>query len=418
MNTQQLRLFGLAVALAIVPMMTANVTAQQWAPGVTANIGDTPRQLPQQARSVVAVPTHTVVLNQQGGLEGTVASIDANTKSATGLSGLYVFFVRDGQVVRQTQTAASGAFSINGLAEGAYSFYAAGKNGLAAYGVYVTSNSNKQNARQNILEATAASANNYAVQQLIQRNTPPQVAQTIQAALQASQGNGIGTELQPSKQIQLIEGRLYGQVSSLFGSSQPIAGLQVQLIQNGQAVAQVQTDANGTFSVPDVDPGVYDYVIAGNSGFAAGQFEAIGQQGPMTQVSFRKTITQLDACLTCPCQSCGGGAQQFEQAQPVEYATGENAYIEPSYADTYSAPVEYAGESISYGGASGGSCGACSNYTNFGGGGIVRGRFGGGRLLGGGGGGLSRILTLGALGGGIIAIADDDSGPNSPIIGN
>ncbi len=321
-------------------------------------------------------------------------TIDGIAKTSIGLSGLDVFFVNDGQIVKQTRTSANGIFKIDGLAEGAYSFYAAGKNGLAAYGVYVT---NEKDGAKNILQATTASSSYRGVQKLILRNAPPQVVESMQTAGQIT---GQASAITPLQQIRLINGRLFGQVSSLFSQTQSISGLQVQLIQNDEPIAQVQTSDNGSFSVPDVEPGVYDYVIGGINGFAAGRLEVIGNTRAITQVSFRRSSTQLDACLTGP----------TTKAQPAGYTLG-NSLMEPSYANTAAAPTQYAGESMSYGSASGGSCGACNNFSGFGGRGLVRGRFGG---MGGGGGGLGRLVTLGALGGAIVAIADDDSGPTSP----
>ncbi len=428
MNTRQIKLFAFSLVLTALPMLTASAQ-------VSINLSDNSAPAPASSATQIAANAnalHTIALNRSGGIDGQVASINEASKTTTGLSGLNIFFVKDGQIIQQTQTGAHGAFTINGLTEGAYSFYAAGKNGLAAYGVYVTSQ--PQAASTNLLEAVAASSSNQALQQLIQRNAPEQVAASLKNAIQSVTQ---GTEIQASKQIRLINGRLYGQISSLLPQLQSIAGLQVQLIQNSETIAQVQTDGNGTFSVPDVEPGVYDYLIGGSNGFAAGRFEAIGNPNPMQQISYRRTISQLDACLTCPSQGI---------EQPVEYAMGQDAYLEPSYGDTMEAPIEYAGESVSYGGASGGSCGACNSGGSFDGGGIVRGNFGlsngaccGGSRLGGGGGlnlgsrlgnlgggrslsggrfggggGIGRLLTLGSFGAAITAIADDNPDDSSP----
>ncbi|MDG1873111.1 MAG: hypothetical protein P8J27_04315 [Mariniblastus sp.] len=386
MKIQRLRLLGLSLLLAGLPMVAS---AQQ---GISASFNDS-TSVALKA-TVTANPKHTISLNQYGGLDGRVASIDGIAKTSIGLSGLDVFFVNDGQIVKQTRTSANGIFKIDGLAEGAYSFYAAGKNGLAAYGVYVT---NEKDGAKNILQATTASSSYRGVQKLILRNAPPQVVESMQTAGQIT---GQASAINPLQQIRLINGRLFGQVSSLFSQTQSISGLQVQLIQNDEPIAQVQTSDNGSFSVPDVEPGVYDYVIGGINGFAAGRLEVIGNTRAITQVSFRRSSTQLDACLTGP----------TTKAQPAGYTLG-NSLMEPSYANTAAAPTQYAGESMSYGSASGGSCGACNNFSGFGGRGLVRGRFGG---MGGGGGGLGRLVTLGALGGAIVAIADDDSGPTSP----
>jgi len=414
MNTQQLKLLVLSLVLTAMPMTAA--TAQ-----VTVNLSDRPAI---SGNTILDTTDHTIALNQFGGIDGQVASIDEASATAIGLSGLDVFFVRNGEVIRQTQTGLQGEFAINGLAEGAYSFFAVGKNGVAAYGVYVTSQ--PQAAGLNLLEAVTASSNS-AIGQLIQRNAPAQVAKSLQSAIQSVNQ---GSEIKSNNQVRLIKGRLYGQISTLFSQEQSISGVQVQLIQNAETIAQVQTDSNGAFSVPDVEPGVYDYAIGGSNGFAAGRFEAVGNSSPMQQVSYRRVIAQLDACLTCP----SGGLIE----QPAQYVTGQDTYLEPSYANTIEAPVEYAGESVSYGGASGGTCGAHNSCGSYDGGGIVRGRFGlsggtgllsggggggllssggglgarigggGGRLLRGGSGGLGRLLTISSLATGITSIADDD----------
>ena len=420
MNTQRIKLFVMSLMLTAMPMLAA--TAQ-----VSMNLNDgSLAAVPvviSQSTSAANSSTHTIALNEYGGIVGQVASIDQSSRTATGLSGLDIFFVRDGEILEQAQTNAQGDFEINGLEEGAYSFYAAGKNGLAAYGVYVTSE--PQAASQNILEAVTASTSNRALEQLIQNGAPAEVAQSLQNAIQSvSQG----TEVQTNKQIRLINGRLYGQISTLFSEEQSIAGVPVQLIQGTETIAQVETDADGAFSIPDVEPGVYDYIIGGTNGFAAGSLEAVGNTSSTQQVAFRRTITQLDACLTCP--------NSFVD-QPVDFAQGQDTFLEPAYADTTSAPIEYAGESVSYGGASGGCCGASNVVSNFDGGGIVRGRFGlqgggaccnpvggrlggrvGGRLgglVGGGNGGFSRLLSIAGLGVAVVAIADDDPDDASDI---
>ena len=405
----QLRKIGLGLMLAVMPAMAGSSAAQQWAPqnGVSASFGDVATQVSAPA-TIQPQATNTVSVGQNGMLTGQVASIDATTKTAAGLNGLNVFFVRDGQVVKQTTTQTDGSFQIQGMQEGAYSFIAAGKTGFAAYGVYVTSQPN--NSAPNLLEATTASTNYSGIQQLLQSNVPAEVRQSVASAVQAQSGESI----QQTKQIRLVNNRLSGQINSLFGQSQIGNGVQVQLIKNNQPIAQVQTNAYGQFSIPDVEPGVYDFVAAASNGFAAGRFEAVGNTNPMKQIAYRKMATQLDACLTCPSQSV---------AQPIDYA------MEPSY----SSPVEYAGESIAYGGASGGCAGCSGNYSNFSGGGVVRGRFGGrfGARLGGGGGfagggggiaaggaGMGRLLMLGGLASGVVAIADDEVAPASPVNSN
>jgi hypothetical protein len=105
--------------------------------------------------------------------------------------------------------------------------------------------------------------------------------------------------------------------------------------------------------------------------------------------------------------------------EQINYSA-ENAVVVDSV--PYDAtPIEYASESVGCGCAVGGSCGSCGSFSGagvagmgavgggyggigggFGGGGFV----GGGRLLGGG--GFGRLISLGGLAGGIVALADDE----------
>ena len=56
----------------------------------------------------------------------------------TPISNLYVAFVREGQVVAQTQTDANGYFSVTGMTSGIYSVAVAGPGGFAVYSAGVT----------------------------------------------------------------------------------------------------------------------------------------------------------------------------------------------------------------------------------------------------------------------------------------
>ena len=393
----QLRTIGIGMMLAVLPMATV-APAQ----GTSQGSADYTSNVPTQASTVEAKEIHTVAVNPDGTLVGQVTSINNDSRQAAGLQGLNVFFVRDGQVVQQAQTTSDGSFSVKGLTEGPYSFYAAGKFGFAAYGVYVAPASD--NSNQNLLEVTTASTNSSGIAQLLKHRSIPQ--QVRQSVVGGSPGESLGESVVTSKQVRLINGRLKGEISSLSNAQSP-ESVQVYLIQNDRPVAQVQPRADGRFIIPDVAPGVYDFVAAGQDSFTAGRFEAVGNSRTVTQISYRRTALQLECCLTVP-------NNFVPQTEFVDQSI-DNADLltEPSYLQ----PIEYSGESIAYGGASGGSAGTVGNYSNFSGNGVVSGRFGGGgagRLLRGGG-GLRRLLTLGGLSLGVIALSDDDPRPASPI---
>ncbi len=59
-------------------------------------------------------------------------------------------------------------------------------------------------------------------------------------------------------------GLLVGQITSDHG--QPIADVPVSIIQRGQEIARVATDRQGTFSIPDLQGGVYQVATVGQQG--------------------------------------------------------------------------------------------------------------------------------------------------------
>ncbi len=392
---------------------------------------------------------HTVALNNNGAVEGRIATINAN--STEGLSSLKVFFVQDNKVVKETTTKSDGTFTASGMAEGDYSFIATGENGFAAYGVRVVSGGN----HNNVMEAAAVSPHFAAVKQILNDNLPTQVANEILNAQPQADVKVVG-----SNRVRLIDGNLNGHVASLSdGNSKAAQGTSVHILKGDTMVAEVDADENGSFSVPDLEPGVYDFVAAGPSGFAAVSFQAVEadvEEGALSSLIDTEVDTEevavsidpvagplpanfadpiayqdaipadipfdagfsnsLDVCTTCQ-QDVGFVGEQINFA-------GTETFAEPiTYsADQYSAPIEYAGESIGCGCASGGCCGSAGTFSNFsscntcGGGargGLFRGRgFGAGAgLLGGGSRGIGRLALIGGLTAGIVAIADDDDDP-------
>lgn len=392
------------------------------------------------ADSVIGVQRiHNVTLNRNGAIEGRIASLEGSE----GISNLNVFLVRDGKIAQQATTNETGTFELAGVPEGAYSFVATGENGFAAYGVNVVANDGSR--KVNVMEAAAVSPKFAVVQKILEGNLPQQVAD----AIISSTKNETAAKMVGSNRVQIKEGTLVGHVVPLLGDVAQAKGTYVHIIQNDKAIAEVQADETGFFQVSDLEPGVYDFVAAGPSGFAAVSFEAIAQEeiadsltdseeipvsivepaiepytepAPIYQDMISTDIPydgggmmdmgapaqSLDVCMTCQGDN-GFVGEQLDYAGSEVYADQGMSYD--------SAPIEYAAESVGCGGACGGSCGgaadfsgysACSQPASSCGCSGRRGLFGGGLLSGaGGGGGLSRLLLLGGVAGAIVAIADD-----------
>ena len=420
---------------------TAAASAHQWISS------SAPIEAPQQvSERVSADRIHQITLNSTGGIEGRITTL--TTEDSEGLADLKVYFVRNGDVVKQALTDASGTFRIDNMSEGAYSFVATGKSGFAAYGVNVVANDGVSTV--NAMEAAAVSPRFSAVKDILRNNLPEQVAAEILAG-----DSNITAELVGANRIQLQDGNLVGSIVPLFGEISNVEGTQVHIISGDKQIAQVQADANGAFSVADLEPGVYDFVAAGPTGIAAVSFQAIDSEGEiaasvMDSDEIPVAIEPAAAAAALPFQGSGsvisGPAPisadiPFDTASSLNVCTtcqadagfvGESYGSDVVYDQGYEVgePIQYASESVSCGGACGSSCGSAGDFSNFsscnscsggaagggaaGGGGLFGGRLGGGGLFGGGSSALRRLALLGGIGAAIaISVSDDDEA--SPI---
>ena len=393
-----------ALLIALPLMATAAVSASQWVNDTTPiELGAEASVLEKADLGVARV--HTVALSASGAFEGRVATVDA--AGATGLAGLDVYFMRNGNVVQETTTSADGVFRVEGLAEGNYSFVASGENGFAAYGVRVVG---ETAGVENVMEAAAIGKGVAAAKQILDSNA---ATTTQEFATASNSGDLVG-----ANRVNLVDGNLTGSVKSLVGAN--VEGSQVYILSGDKQIAEATTDANGNFKIADMAPGFYNFVASGPSGIAAVSFEAINVEVSNVEipVSF-KPVTLQDF-------GYGNSLDVYTTTgSDVAYTNSDISY-EPAAAYQEFAPVEYASESIACGGSCGAACGSTGNFSNYssgccggaGGGGIGGRLFGGGGGLLGGGGGLGRLGRIALLSGavvGIVAIADDNAaGESSP----
>jgi len=383
------RMFGLLFALPMIA--TAVASAQHFAADAAPLVNDSVAVATTDALSSIRV--HSITLNRAGEVEGRIASLgDQNGKDA-GLADLKIFFVRDGEIVKETNTAKDGTFAVEGLNEGIYSFVATGESGFAAYGVRV--DAFDDSSRVNVMEAAAVSPNFSVVKSILKKNLPAGVADEI---LAVSRSENVGRVVGANRVV-LNDGQLVGNVLPMLGDVSVVEGTQVHIIQDDQQVAQVEVSERGSFMVPDLEPGVYDFVAAGPSGFAAVSFQAVdaeageisesvlsdsdeipvaipaAAQGSGTvnaipaDIPFDSGIADggfydggfdggysdsLDVCLTCQ-QDAGFVGEQIEYAG-TDCGCGEEVIYDSS-------PIEYASESLGCGCAAGGACGSCGNFA-------------------------------------------------------
>ena len=427
-----------AMLFALPIVATAAASAHQFLTN-NAPIAEATSSMVSDAGLISVQRSHTISLNESGSIEGRVATIDAGSK-ANGLADLKVFLVSNGEIQAETLTDNDGLFSLTNIGEGVYSFVATGESGFAAYGVRVVANNGSDTV--NIMEAAAVSPQAAVVQQILKKQLPSDIAQEIMdnAVVSDEAARVIG-----ANKVSVKDGVLTGHVVPMLGELAMVDGTSVFLIQGNEQIAEVTTDSTGSFAVEDVEPGVYDFVAAGPTGFAAVSFEAVDEASAASVDDIASVVTDsdeipvslepaiapvayqdipadipfdgglvsdsLDVCTTCQ-QDSGFVSDQFSYA-------GDEVVYDDAYV---SSPIEYAGESVGCGAAAGGSCGSASNFSGYsscsacnsgcGAGGSGGGLFGG-RLFGGAAGGSSRFARLGLLAGVATAIAvgvsnDDD----------
>lgn len=433
-----------AMLFALPIVATAAASAHQFLTD-NAPIAEATTSMVSNSGLISVQRSHTISLNESGSIEGRVASIDVGSK-ANGLSDLKVFLVSNGEIQAETVTDVDGLFSLSNIAEGVYSFVATGESGFAAYGVRVVANNGSDTVNQ--MEAAAVSPQAAVVKRILQKQLPSDIAQEIMdnAVVSEEAARVVG-----SNKVSVKDGILVGHVVPILGEVALVDGTSVFLIKGNEQIAEVTADDTGSFAIEDVEPGVYDFVAAGPTGFAAVSFEAVEEAAVAEDVASVVTDSEeipvslepaiapvayqdipadipfdggfgydsgivsdsLDVCMTCQ-QDAGFVGEQ------VAYA-GDEVVYEDAYE---SSPIEYAGESCGCGAAAGGSCGSCGNFSGYSTCGSCNTSCcgGGGRLFGGGGGlfggaGGSRLARIGLLAGVATAIAvgsDDDDEIISP----
>lgn len=390
-----LKFFKLGVYIFALPLIaTAAASAHQWmtssttlammpAPAIVTNSSVT---------KINALRNHTVTINEDGDVQGRVASINHKSKEAQGVRDAAVYFIKDGKIAQKGYVNEDGTFAVAGLSEGVYSFVAAGEFSFAACGLNVE----KSKGTEKYLEVAAITPNVKAIQELITAELPQTIRQEISRNLKTQ--NSVAN-VQGSNRVELEGDILRGQIVSLF--DEKLTGkTKAHLFRANQKVAEFEIDTDGTFEVADVTPGVHDIVVIGSDGMAAVSFEAVAsidEEVTEAYASLQETLFSNFVVALAPQCDCG-------------VASGCCGGVSDAIVYGDSSPSGFLGNRLGSGIASGGCCGAAGNFAGFGGisGG---GRFG--SLFGGGVSGRRLLLPL--LAAGIaIPIAVGSSSPSDP----
>ena len=320
---------------------------------------------------------HTLAVDEQGTVKGRVNVVNRDF-SVSGLSALRVCLVRDGKIAHVVDTNSLGQFEFSGVEEGVYSFVATGKDGFAACGVKVA-----QGVGANTMEVAVVNPDFKQVREIFDATPATDVSL-------ASAGTEQPTRIDGNNRVATSNGNLVGKLFDFVSGAVP-AETKTYLLKNNQRIAEATVDAFGQFNFAGVEPGVYEFVAAGPTGYAAVSFEAVAQEavaqeavpqvaegvveGSVVEEGLAAPAQQLDVPMT----AAGDHVVVGEQLNSACDACTSGA---PAV-DAYAGPM--VGNDIACGAAAGGCCGATGDW-------------GGGCGGGGGGyGGLGGLAGLGRL---------------------
>ena len=214
---------------------------------------------------------HVLHIDSDGGVTGRVMN-----RSDVGFDGamdMNVSLNLQGEVVASATTGADGVFRFENVPPGAYSFIATSPENITTFGVYVFDSATPAgNEVQFSVAATSSNTSN--VREILNSEI-----QTVSYNYTPSENEV--TVKQEISQVELDgDGAMNGRISPLRWEDQEqtydLTGNQVYLIDASGVVANAPVNADGSYSLPGVSPGVYDFVSFGPHGAAALSIEVIG----------------------------------------------------------------------------------------------------------------------------------------------
>ncbi len=376
---KQLKVFRIACYVCALPLLaTAVAAAHNWMSQLDEPVVENLEMVP--SATVDHLRAHVLAADVNGNLHGRIVSLAGESAS-----NLKVYFVNNGQIEQSTVTDADGTFSVEGLVAGPYSLVAAGANGLVAHGVYITTDAAEMTEQSMSIQTAAVGPEFGTVVEFITDHAVPE-GEVLDVApaneLELSKIDGSNRIL--LNQEGHVEGRLVS-LNARVNEERDYSSMSARLLRGNETIADVSVDADGSFVVEHVEPGIYDLVAAGDQGFAAISFEVVAADAgevPATNASYTSTALgfhrHLDCCLAPPVD-CGVVYEQIYYAQ--ECCVEEVLIVEEEI--VYEEPLPIASD-IGYGAAAGcnagyggGDFGACCGGGGGGGGFGFGGDFGG-----------------------------------------
>ena len=207
---------------------------------------------------------HRLMVDENGGVSGQIMQRDGS--GFQGAAEMTVTLNQKGQAVSQTQTNIDGVFHFENVAPGAYTFIATSADNITTFGVYVEDSETPPSETIQFAVA-ASSANPVAVKDILNSDTQAVAYRYLPSA----------DEIAKFRQISRVEldsdNQFAGRVLPLLWEDQAetfdLTGNQVYLLDSTGVVANAPVAADGSFTLSDIRPGVYDFVSFGPHGAAA-----------------------------------------------------------------------------------------------------------------------------------------------------
>ncbi len=335
-----------------------------------------------------------VCLDKDNSISGSLVHLADNDKAP--LAGLPVALVRDGEIAHSAIADQTGSFRFENVATGSYSLVTRTNESIAAFSLHVLEAKNTHLSSS--VEVRVVRPAGGKVKEILRSQTLPTYAVRVDKQEVSKDPLGGSRTFSKSQFIKLdSDGKLSGQLGSVL-STTDLSEMVVYVLKNGEEKARANVDSEGKFSFDGLQPGVYGFVAAGSSGFAATSFQLIGN---LVGADGSRLVSMLDACgqmnvEVVPC------CEVVVCEQPVQ--TVVESVVQAPIVDSCAVPVDECGvaPSCGCGGGFGGGYGG-----GFGGGG--GGGFGGGRGLA----GIAGIAGLATVAG---ILASNDRNRNAAIV--
>lgn len=318
---------------------------------------------------------------------------------------------QEGTIYRAEPSAQSHLeYSFVGVPSGVYTLTARGPNIVACYAVHVVDQGDVATGdEQQRLEIGIAEMRINKLRNAVIRYMPtsvPYVAKFDDAVGRKFYQTQSHTA---SMRVGQTSGGLKGRIlrAGLEGDSPVGAGqTNILLYQNRELIAQVVTEADGSFSIDSLEPGIYSLIAIGPDGIAVTGFQLISE--PLARRSTGPDRSAFPGRLVALQQPSAEPQLQLQLAPSGLESPAINELLQDQQPESNPVPPAEPGlpldVSAAPGPLGGGGAGGGGGYA--GGGGI------------GGGGGLGMVLGITAAGAGIAAFSsdDDDAIATPPVI--